>query len=158
MRWMPKSDKMYYMATAATGNNVVLFDPATFVEEVVLKEIPSEGFTWSPTEDFLIYYPSEKGQAEQGPLKRVVTPRDRIPGFRGRNFLAKYDIKKGTTERLTYGYHSTSLAITLTDCTFTTMNFNNLVTEKNFRAMTVIQDATSIQNMVISTMKVSFIR
>ena len=109
MRWMPKSDKMYYMATAATGNNVVLFDPATFVEEVVLKEIPSEGFTWSPTEDFLIYYPSEKGQAEQGPLKRVVTPRDRIPGFRGRNFLAKYDIKKGTTERLTYGYHSTSL-------------------------------------------------
>lgn len=109
MRWMPKSDKMYYMATAATGNNVIVFDPATYAEEVVLKEIPSEGFTWSPTEDFLIYYPSEKGQAEQGPLKRVVTPRDRIPGFRGRSFLAKYDIKKGTTERLTYGFHSTSL-------------------------------------------------
>lgn len=109
MRWMPKSDKMYYTATASTGNNVILFDPATLAEEVLLKEIPAEGFTWSPTEDFLIYYPNEKGQAEQGPLKRVVTPRDRIPGFRGRNFLAKYDIKKGTTERLTYGYHSTSL-------------------------------------------------
>ena len=115
MRWMPKSDKMYYMATAATGNNVVVFDPATYAEEVLLKEIPSEGFTWSPTEDFLIYYPHEKGQAEQGPLKRVVTPRDRIPGFRGRNFLAKYDIKKGTTERLTYGYHSTSLNDISTD-------------------------------------------
>ena len=109
MRWMPKSDKMYYTATASTGNNVILFDPATLAEEVLLKEIPAEGFTWAPTEDFLIYYPNEKGQAEQGPLKRVVTPRDRIPGFRGRNFLAKYDIKKGTTERLTYGYHSTSL-------------------------------------------------
>ena len=109
MRWMPKSDKMYYTATAATGNNVILFDPATFTEEVLLKEIPAESFTWSPTEDFLIYYPNEKGQAEQGPLKRVVTPRDRIPGFRGRSFLAKYDIKKGTTERLTYGYHTTGL-------------------------------------------------
>ena len=109
MRWMPKSDKMYYTATAAVGNNVIIFDPATLVEEVLLKEIPAESFTWAPTEDFLIYYPNERGQAEQGPLKRVVTPRDRIPGFRGRNFLAKYDIKKGTTERLTYGYHSTSL-------------------------------------------------
>ena len=109
MRWMPKSDKMYYTATAATGNNVILFDPATFTEEVLLKEIPAENFTWAPTEDFLIYYPSEKGQVEQGPLKRVMTPRDRIPGFRGRSFLAKYDIKKGTTERLTYGNHTTSL-------------------------------------------------
>ena len=109
MRWMPKSDKLYYTATAAVGNNVIILDPATLTEEVLLTEIPSEGFTWAPTEDFLIYYPSERGQAEQGPLKRVMTPRDRIPGFRGRSFLAKYDIKKGTTERLTYGKRSTSL-------------------------------------------------
>lgn len=109
MRWMPKSDKMYYTTTASTGNNVILFNPATLAEEVLLREIPAESFTWSPTEDFLIYYPSERGQVEQGPLKRVVTPRDRIPGFRGRSFLAKYDIKKGTTERLTYGKRSTSL-------------------------------------------------
>ena len=109
MRWMPKSDKLYYTATAANGNDVIVLDPATLTEEVLLTEIPAEGFTWAPTEDFLIYYPNERGQAEQGPLKRVVTPRDRIPGFRGRSFLAKYDIKKGTTERLTYGKRSTSL-------------------------------------------------
>ena len=109
MRWMPKSDKMYYTATAATGNNVIVLDPATLSEEILLTEIPADRFTWAPTEDFLIYYPSEKGQVEQGPLKRIVTPRDRIPGFRGRSFLAKYDIKKGTTERLTYGHHSTYL-------------------------------------------------
>lgn len=109
MRWMPMSDKMYYTATAATGNNVVVLDPVTLTEEVLLTEIPAGNFTWAPTEDFLIYYPSERGQTEQGPLKRVLTPRDRIPGFRGRSFLAKYDIKKGTTERLTYGKNSTSL-------------------------------------------------
>ena len=109
MRWMPKSDKLYYTVPAAVGNNVILLNPATLTEEVLLSEIPAEGFTWSPAEDFLIYFPNEKGQAEQGPLKRVQTPRDRIPGFRGRSFLAKYDIKKGTTERLTYGYHTTGL-------------------------------------------------
>lgn len=109
MRWMPKSDKLYYTVTAAEGNNVIVLDPTTLTEEVLLTEIPADRFTWSPTEDFLIYYPSEKGQTEQGPLKRIVTPRDRIPGFRGRSFLAKYDIKKGTTERLTYGNHSSYL-------------------------------------------------
>lgn len=115
MRWMPKSDKMYYTATAATGNNIIVLDPATLTEEILLAEIPAERFTWAPTEDFLIYYPSEKGQPEQGPLKRIATPRDRIPGFRGRSFLAKYDIKKGTTERLTYGYHTTYLNDIRTD-------------------------------------------
>ena len=117
MRWMPKSDKMYYTATAATGNNIIVLDPATLTEEILLAEIPAERFTWAPTEDFLIYYPSEKGQPEQGPLKRIATPRDRIPGFRGRSFLAKYDIKKGTTERLTYGYHTTHLNDISTDGT-----------------------------------------
>ena len=115
MRWMPKSDKMYYTATAATGNNIIVLDPLTLTEEVLLTEIPAERFTWAPTEDFLIYYPSEKGQPEQGPLKRIATPRDRIPGFRGRSFLAKYDIRKGTTERLTYGYHTTYLNDIRTD-------------------------------------------
>lgn len=32
----------------------------------------------------------------------------------------------------------------ITDCTFTTKNFNNLVTEKDFRALTIIQDETSM--------------
>ena len=109
MKWMPKSDKLYYTATAASGNNVITLDPATLTEEVLLTEIPANRFTWAPTEDYLIYYPSEQGQVEQGPLKRVVTPRDRIPGNRGRSFLAKYDIKKGTTERLTYGKRSSYL-------------------------------------------------
>ena len=109
MKWMPKSDKLYYTTTAASGNNVITLDPATLTEEILLTEIPANRFTWAPTEDYLIYYPSEQGQVEQGPLKRVVTPRDRIPGNRGRSFLAKYDIKKGTTERLTYGKRSSYL-------------------------------------------------
>ena len=109
MRWMPKSDKLYYTVTASEGNDVILLDPMTLTEEVLLTGIPAEGFTWAPTEDYLIYYPRENGSAEQGPLKRVVTPRDRIPGHRGRSFLAKYDIKKGTTERLTYGKRSSYL-------------------------------------------------
>lgn len=109
MKWMPKSDKLYYTVTALTGNDVIALNPATLQEEVILKSIPEQNFTWSPNEDFLIYYPREEGVNEQGPLRRIASPADRIPNSRGRSFLAKYDIATGVSERLTYGNHSTYL-------------------------------------------------
>ncbi len=109
MRWMPKSDKLYYTVTALNGNDVIALDPATLREEVILKGIPEQSFTWSPNEDFLIYYPIEEGVKEEGALRRIVSPADRIPNTRGRSFLAKYDIANGVSERLTYGNHSTYL-------------------------------------------------
>ena len=74
MRWMPKSNKLYYTVQAAEGNDVVTLDPATLKEETILKGIPEEGFTWSPNEDYMIYYPSDEGIKEEGPLKRMVSP------------------------------------------------------------------------------------
>ncbi len=74
-----------------------------------MKGIPEQSFRWSPNEDFLIYYPREEGEKEQGALRRIVSPADRIPNTRGRSFLAKYNIANGVSERLTYGNHSTYL-------------------------------------------------
>lgn len=108
MKWMPKTDKLYYTVTASEGQDVITLDPATLKEETLLRGVP-EGFTWSPNEDYLIYYPREEGVKETGPLIRIVTPDDRIPGSRGRSFLAKYDIATGMTQRLTFGNHSTYL-------------------------------------------------
>lgn len=107
MKWMPKSNKLYYTVTAATGNNVITLDPISLQEEVILKGIPEQNFTWSPNEDYLIYYPREEGMNDSGLLKRIVSPADRIPNTRGRSFLAKYDLANGVSERLTFGNHST---------------------------------------------------
>lgn len=107
MKWMPKSNKLYYTVTAATGNNVITLDPVSLQEEVILKGIPEQNFTWSPNEDYLIYYPREEGMNDSGSLKRIVSPADRIPNTRGRSFLAKYDLANGVSERLTFGNHST---------------------------------------------------
>lgn len=109
MRWMPQSDKLYYTVTAVKGNDVIALDPATLREETILKGIPEQTFTWSPTEDFLIYYPKEDGIKESGPLRRIVSPEDRIPNTRDRHFLAKYNLANGLSERLTFGNHSTYL-------------------------------------------------
>ena len=68
-----------------------------------------EGFTWSPTEEFLVYYEQEEGAKDEGPLRRIVSPQDRIPNTRGRSFLSIYHLGTGVRERLTYGNHSTYL-------------------------------------------------
>lgn len=60
MRWMPKSNKLYYTVVAPEGNDVITLDPVTLKEEVLLRGIPEQGFSWSPNEDFLIYYPVKK--------------------------------------------------------------------------------------------------
>ena len=109
MRWMPKSNKLYYTVTGEKQNNLIVFDPVTMREEVVLKDIPEGYFSWSPTEDFLIYSSTDEGEKVTGPLKRLLHPDDRIPGSRDRRYLAKYDLKTGLSERLTYGSHNVYL-------------------------------------------------
>lgn len=109
MRWMPRTSKLYYTVPAERGNDIIALDPATLKEETLLAGIPDEGFTWSPTEDYLIYYPKEEGVKEEGPLKRILSREDRIPNTRGRSFLAKYNPATGVSERITYGNRSTYL-------------------------------------------------
>ncbi len=109
MTWMPRSNKLYYTVQAESGNDVMALNPATLQEEVLLRGVPEESFAWSPNEDYLIYYPKEEGAKEDGPLKRIINPADRIPNTRGRSFLARYNVANGISERLTFGNHSTYL-------------------------------------------------
>lgn len=109
MRWMPRSNKLYYTVTGKQQRDLVVFDPATMREEVVSHDIPEGYFTWAPTEDYLIYMSEDEGEKVSGPLKRLLHPDDRIPGSRNRSYLAKYDLSTGLSERLTYGSHSVYL-------------------------------------------------
>ncbi len=109
MRWMPRSNKLYYTVVGKERNDLVVFDPATLREEVLLKNIPEEYFTWSPTEDYLIYSLTDEGEKVSGPLKRLLHPDDRIPDSRNRYHLVKYDLSTGLSERLTYGSHNVYL-------------------------------------------------
>lgn len=49
MRWMPKSDKLYYTVTALSGNDVITLDPATLNEETLLKGFPNRALHGRPT-------------------------------------------------------------------------------------------------------------
>ena len=109
MNWMPRGHKLYYTATGREGNDLIAFDPATSQEEVLWRDIPTGSFTWSPNGDYLIYTQEDEGEKVNGPIKRLLHPDDRIPGSRDRNYLVKYDLVTGLSQRLTYGSHSAYL-------------------------------------------------
>ena len=109
MNWMPNSNKLYYTVVGKEQNDLVVFDPATMREEVLLKNVPEGYFSWSPTEDYLIYMLTDEGEKVSGPLKRLLHPDDRIPNSRDRYYLMKYDVATGLSERLTYCSHNVYL-------------------------------------------------
>lgn len=109
MRWTPRSNKLYYRVMGKQQDDLMVYDPATMREEVLLKDVPEGRFYWSPMEDYLIYTPDDEGEKVSGPLKRILHPDDRIPNSRNRYYLVKYDIATGLSERLTYGSHNVSL-------------------------------------------------
>ena len=108
-RWMPTSNRLYYTVKGNTANDLIVFDPATMREEVLMENLPEGRFVWSPTEDYLVYTDTDKGKEAEGPLKQILMPDDRIPGWRDRSYLVKYDLKTGVSQRLTFSGQSVYL-------------------------------------------------
>lgn len=105
-RWMPRSDRYYQVKNENGHRLLVVTDPATGKEDVWARDLPSDNFIISPTEDYLIYYIYNEGPRKQDGVYEVVHPDDRQPGYRGRSAFGRYDIKSGLAQQLTYGYHS----------------------------------------------------
>ena len=103
VRWMPQS--IAYIEEEWQGDKRVLFkvDPATGQRTQWAYDIPREGYTISPTEDYLIFTCSEEGPKEDADVYQVLEMDDRQPGWRSRSYLKKYDLKSGLCQRITFG-------------------------------------------------------
>lgn len=113
IEWMPRTNKYMFTRTSrGTGANIngklelISVDPATRHEEVIAEGLTSSRFTMSPTEDFVIVTTSKSGPAEDSGVYEVIEPDDRQPGWRTRSNIAKYDLKTGVLQPLTFGYHN----------------------------------------------------
>ena len=102
-RWMPKS--IAWLEEEKEGSHRVLYkvDPKTGVRTRFAYDIPEGSYTVSPTEDYLIFTLEEEGPQEEKEVFESLEMDDRQPGWRKRNYLAKYDIKTGITQRITFG-------------------------------------------------------
>ncbi|MCC8197416.1 MAG: prolyl oligopeptidase family serine peptidase [Tannerellaceae bacterium] len=106
-RWMPRSNRFYYTRTGSKGTELVAVNPSDMQEEILSENLPKGSFNFSPDETFLLFSVEEEGPKEGPDLVRVLEPNDRLPGFRKRSFIWRYDLATGLYEQVTYGYHTT---------------------------------------------------
>ena len=107
--WVRTQDVLYFTRTNENGKELVLLDPATMKETVLANGLPDGGFTLAPTLDYLIITKSQDGKKPSGSLKQLQHPDDRMPGYRSRSSLWRYDLKERRMQRLTFGNTNLSL-------------------------------------------------
>ena len=106
LQWMPKSNLYYYTRTGVEGRQLVTVDPLNGQESIWVDKLPEGYFQVAPTEDWLLYSLTQEGPKERKEIYEVIEPDDRQPGWRDRSSLAKYDLKTGLMQPLTFGYHN----------------------------------------------------
>lgn len=106
-RWMPTSNRMYYIRKGLEGTELVTVDPTNMQENILANNLPKGNFNFTPDEKTLLFTQEEEGPKEGNELIRVLEPNDRIPGFRDRSFIWRYDLKSGLYEQLTFGHSDT---------------------------------------------------
>lgn len=109
LAWTPKSSRLYYTVTSDQGMKIITVDPQTLAEETVADHVPEGHFAWSPDEKTLFFTDYEQIKGDKGPLHRVLSPEDRVPGSRGRSFVVRYNLQTGLRERLTSGLRTSRL-------------------------------------------------
>lgn len=106
VQWMPVSNRYYYTRTTTHGRDIVTVDPQSGHEQILATAIPEGSFRFSPTEDYLLYTLQQKGPSEDKDIYETIVPDDRQPGWRNRSYLARYDLKSGLMQQLTFGHRS----------------------------------------------------
>lgn len=106
IHWMPRSNRYYFTRAGVDGRQLVAVEPSSGAETVLANGLPDGYFRFAPTEDYLLFTLTREGPKERKEIYQVLEPDDRQPGWRNRSYLAKYDLKTGLLQPLTFGYHN----------------------------------------------------
>ena len=110
IRWMPRTTA--WIAEEREQGQRVLYkvNPLTGQRTRWTAGLPDGGYTISPAEDFLIITASEEGPKEDPGVFEVTEMDDRQPGWRKRNYLVRFDVASGVSQRITFGSKGQYLA------------------------------------------------
>lgn len=117
VKWMPASNKLYFTQKASDSSiageekqdgtlQLITINPLTMEREVLASHLPEGWFQFTPDEKTLIYTLTAEGRKKDPQVYDVKEPEDRLPGWRERSNLAKYDLASGILQPLTFGYHN----------------------------------------------------
>ena len=109
MMWMPRTSAYIYDEKTTGNRRLHKVNPANGNDEIIAENVPAGSITISPDEKYLILTASAEGPKERKEMIRVVKPDDRIPGWRTRPYLIKYDLSTGISNQITFGSDGANL-------------------------------------------------
>ena len=110
IRWMPRTTA-WITEEREQGQRVLYkVNPLTGQRSRWTAGLPDGSYTISPAEDFLIITASEEGPKEDPGVFEVTEMDDRQPGWRKRNYLVRFDVASGVSQRITFGSKGQYLA------------------------------------------------
>ena len=101
--WLPVSNRYFYTKKGLKGKTLCTVNPENGQEETVATNLPSGRFSWTPDETTLIFSVTEEPEIKKSDVQRLLSPDDRISGWRSRNSLYTYNLADGLFERITFG-------------------------------------------------------
>ena len=110
IKWMPKSDLLFYVDDNSEERSVISMDPLTIETKILAMGLPKESFYMAPDEKS-IFFSSKETITTSSPagLNRLVGIDDRQSSYRDRYFLYRYFFNTGLTQQLTFGKQTASL-------------------------------------------------
>lgn len=105
-----RNSTLYYKSDEADGSfSIRTIDVPSMRHGILANGLPAKtaDFILSPTEDYIIFYNTVKGDADEGVMRRVQSPDDRQPRNRDRNYLSIYRFNEMISRPITYGGPST---------------------------------------------------
>ena len=103
MQWLPRGSRLYMTEKVNKGFNVYAVDVPSMERTLLIEDLPESDITFSPNEDYILYYVVDEGEKMNGPLRHYRSPDDRLKDNRERSILKKYDLATGATTTLLFG-------------------------------------------------------
>lgn len=107
--WLDKGSTLYFTKKTDETYSLFTLDAASQKQQLLAEELSESNFTISPDASYLIYNKYVEGVKDEGPLKRILSPDDRLAGYRDRYYIEKYDLTTGIRQPLTYAGYSNFL-------------------------------------------------
>lgn len=108
--WLPgNTNKLVSVVNNNDKYDLYTTEVPSMRRELLAQELPTYSFYIAPDASYIIYNDYVEGDHEVGPMKRITSPDDRIPGNRSRVYLMKHSLKDGYTQPLTSAGTSTQL-------------------------------------------------
>ncbi len=109
LMWMPRTSAYVYDETTTGVRRLHKVNPVNGSEEIIAENVPAGQITFSPDEKYLIITGTAEGPKERKDMYRIIKPDDRIPGWRSRQYLVKYDMATGISNQITFGSETVML-------------------------------------------------